>query len=211
MVVGFTAFVLILYNGFIDPPGDGPDEIGITSQIGYYVALVASVGIAVAGIARSMEAQKGTRAPTETASGPTTSSAVRQWPAGRVGTGSRTPSFADHGCHLPRCALGLAPRPQPRARARPRDRGRGARGGALGRARREGVGRRRRRRRDAAHDRHRPDGRDRRDRRGREGRGADALQRRGDRRRQPAERRHRRRPARGDDALRRRHARRRSR
>ena len=29
MVVGFTAFVLILYNGFIDKPGQGPDEIGI--------------------------------------------------------------------------------------------------------------------------------------------------------------------------------------
>ena len=34
-------------------------EIGISKQIGYYVALLASAGIAAAGIGRSMEAQKG--------------------------------------------------------------------------------------------------------------------------------------------------------
>ena len=59
MVVGFTAFVLILYNGIIDPPGTQLEEIGITKQIGYYVALVASLGVAGAGIVRVMGAQKG--------------------------------------------------------------------------------------------------------------------------------------------------------
>ena len=32
MVAGFTAFVLIAYNGLIDPPGSGAAEIGITSR-----------------------------------------------------------------------------------------------------------------------------------------------------------------------------------
>jgi len=58
MVVGFTAFVLIAYNGIIDPPGSGNQEIGITKLIGYYVALFASLGIAAAGIGRAMEVNK---------------------------------------------------------------------------------------------------------------------------------------------------------
>lgn len=61
MVVGFTAFVLIAYNGLIDPPGDEAAEIGITKQVGYYVALAAAAGIAAAGIGRAMAAQKGPR------------------------------------------------------------------------------------------------------------------------------------------------------
>jgi hypothetical protein len=59
MTVGFTAFVLIAYNGIIDPPGSGNQEIGITKAIGYYVALLAALGIAVAGIGRSVEATGG--------------------------------------------------------------------------------------------------------------------------------------------------------
>jgi hypothetical protein len=59
MVLGFTAFVLIAYNGLIDPPGKQTAEIGITKEIGYYVALVASLGISACGIGRAMEAQKG--------------------------------------------------------------------------------------------------------------------------------------------------------
>lgn len=55
MVVGFTAFVLILYNGFIDKPGAESEEIGITLQIGYYVALLASLGLAASGVGRMME------------------------------------------------------------------------------------------------------------------------------------------------------------
>ena len=59
MTVGFTAFVLIAYNGIIDPPGSGNQEIGITKEIGYYVALLSSLGIAVAGIGRAMEVDQG--------------------------------------------------------------------------------------------------------------------------------------------------------
>ena len=59
MVVGFTAFVLIAYNGLIDAPGAETAEIGITKEIGYYLALIASAGIAAAGIGRSMEEQQG--------------------------------------------------------------------------------------------------------------------------------------------------------
>jgi hypothetical protein len=61
MVVGFTAFILILYNGVIDPVGSQQEEIGVTEQVGYYVALFAALGIAAAGIGRAMEAQRGTR------------------------------------------------------------------------------------------------------------------------------------------------------
>jgi hypothetical protein len=59
MVLGFTAFVLIAYNGLIDRPGEEGAEIGITLQVGYYVALAASLGISACGIGRAMEAQKG--------------------------------------------------------------------------------------------------------------------------------------------------------
>jgi hypothetical protein len=61
MVVGFTAFVLIAYNGLLDTPGSQTEEIGVTKEIGYYLALLASAGIAAAGIGRSMEEQQGTR------------------------------------------------------------------------------------------------------------------------------------------------------
>lgn len=59
MVVGFTAFVLIAYNGLIDPPGSGTAEVGVSKDWGYYVALLAAAGIAAAGIGRSMEEQQG--------------------------------------------------------------------------------------------------------------------------------------------------------
>jgi hypothetical protein len=50
MVVGITAFVLILCNGIIlGRPGDSVD-IGL--DIGYYVALIASIGMLVAGYLR---------------------------------------------------------------------------------------------------------------------------------------------------------------
>jgi len=58
MLVGFTAFVLIAYNGIIDQPGTGNQEIGLTKEIGYYVALLSSLGIAIAGIGRAMEMAK---------------------------------------------------------------------------------------------------------------------------------------------------------
>jgi hypothetical protein len=50
MVVGITAFVLILCNGIIlGRPGDSVD-IGLA--VGYYVALIASAGMLVAGYLR---------------------------------------------------------------------------------------------------------------------------------------------------------------
>jgi hypothetical protein len=61
MVVGFTMFILILYNGIIDRPGSQIAEAGISLQPGYYLALLASAGIAASGIARAMEAQQGPR------------------------------------------------------------------------------------------------------------------------------------------------------
>jgi hypothetical protein len=57
MLAGFIAFVLIFYNGVLDTPGSQLAEIGVSKQIGYYLALLASVGIATAGIARAAESQ----------------------------------------------------------------------------------------------------------------------------------------------------------
>ena len=59
MVAGFTAFVLVAYNGIVDAPGSGTAEIAITKEVGYYVALGAAAGIAAAGVGRAMESQKG--------------------------------------------------------------------------------------------------------------------------------------------------------
>ena len=61
MVAGFTAFVLIAYNGLLDTPGSQTEEIGVTKEIGYYLALLSSAGIAAAGIGRSMEEQQAVR------------------------------------------------------------------------------------------------------------------------------------------------------
>lgn len=61
MVVGFTAFVLILYNGVIDTPGSGLEEIGVSNAIGYWAALLAAAGISASGIGRSMESQDRSR------------------------------------------------------------------------------------------------------------------------------------------------------
>jgi hypothetical protein len=55
MVVGFTAFVLIFYNGVMDKPGVGIGEIGISLSIGYWLALLAAAGMAAAGASRSLE------------------------------------------------------------------------------------------------------------------------------------------------------------
>ena len=97
-------------------------------------------------------------------------------------TTARKPPGVDYSVR-PHGIRGAEARSQPRAGARARHRGRGARVRPLDRPRRQGGRRRRGRRRDAAAARHGADGRHRRDRRGREGRGADALQRRADRRR----------------------------
>jgi hypothetical protein len=55
-VVGLTAFVLIAYNGLIDKPQDGI-EIGLS--YGYWLALLASLGIFVSGGFRAVESGGG--------------------------------------------------------------------------------------------------------------------------------------------------------
>jgi len=55
MIAGFTATVLIGYNGIIDKPGKGPGEIGISLDYGYWVALLAAIAIAIVGFTRSVE------------------------------------------------------------------------------------------------------------------------------------------------------------
>ncbi|HEY8001308.1 MAG: hypothetical protein ACHQJ5_03605 [Vicinamibacteria bacterium] len=55
MISGFSATVLIAYNGLIDKPGTGPAEIGVSLDYGYWVALLAAIAIAVVGFTRSVE------------------------------------------------------------------------------------------------------------------------------------------------------------
>ncbi len=59
MIAGFAAVVLIGYNGLIDRPGSSVAEIGITLEIGYYLALLAAVVIAAVGFTRSLESGGG--------------------------------------------------------------------------------------------------------------------------------------------------------
>ena len=56
-VVGLTAFVLIAYNGFIDKPS--PNDIGVNLSYGYFVALLASLGIFFAGGFRAVDSGGG--------------------------------------------------------------------------------------------------------------------------------------------------------
>ncbi|MDX6632809.1 MAG: hypothetical protein QOG09_647 [Solirubrobacterales bacterium] len=55
MVVGFTAFVLIAYNGLLDKPGSSAQEFGIGLSIGYWLALLAGLAMGIAGASRSLE------------------------------------------------------------------------------------------------------------------------------------------------------------
>lgn len=55
MVVGFTAFVLIAYNGVIDRPGSQIAETGVGLAWGYWVALIATAMMAMTGFLRSQE------------------------------------------------------------------------------------------------------------------------------------------------------------
>ena len=57
-IVGLTAFVLIAYNGIIAKPQNGL-EIGLS--YGYWLALLASIGIFVSGGARAVESGGGAR------------------------------------------------------------------------------------------------------------------------------------------------------
>jgi hypothetical protein len=56
-IVGLTAFTLIAYNGFVDKPS--VNDIGISLSYGYFIALLASLGIAVAGGIRAVESGGG--------------------------------------------------------------------------------------------------------------------------------------------------------
>jgi hypothetical protein len=58
MVVGFAGMVLIGYNGILDKPGAGPEEIGVSLDYGYWVALLVGVLMSAAGYLRSLEGQK---------------------------------------------------------------------------------------------------------------------------------------------------------
>lgn len=55
MIAGFTAAVLIAYNGIIDRPGSNIAESGVSLDWGYWVALVGALLIAGVGYARSLE------------------------------------------------------------------------------------------------------------------------------------------------------------
>lgn len=52
MVAGSTAAILIAYNGIIDRPGD---TFGVGLDVGYWLALLAALAIAVTGLLRSLE------------------------------------------------------------------------------------------------------------------------------------------------------------
>jgi hypothetical protein len=58
-VVGLIAFVLIAYNGLIDTPSQ--NDIGVNLSYGYVIALLASLGIFLAGGFRSVESGGGAR------------------------------------------------------------------------------------------------------------------------------------------------------
>src|SRR5262249_23950293 len=57
-IVGLTAFVLIAYNGIVDKPQDG---LEISLSVGYWLALLASIGIFLSGGFRAVESRGGGR------------------------------------------------------------------------------------------------------------------------------------------------------
>jgi hypothetical protein len=56
-VVGLTAFVLIAYNGLVDKPS--PNDLGISLSYGYFLAMLASLGIFFAGGFRAVDSGGG--------------------------------------------------------------------------------------------------------------------------------------------------------
>ena len=56
-IVGLTAFVLIAFNGLIDKPQDGARDRA--SRFGYWLALLASIGIFISGGFRAVESGGG--------------------------------------------------------------------------------------------------------------------------------------------------------
>lgn len=65
MLGGLIATVLIAYNGILDKPGSTTAEIGVSTDYGYWLGLIAAILIFVTGYLRSMEsgARKGRKAP----------------------------------------------------------------------------------------------------------------------------------------------------
>ena len=55
MLAGFTATVLIAYNGIIDRPGAQIAEAGVSLDYGYWIGLLAAIAIGTVGFMRSME------------------------------------------------------------------------------------------------------------------------------------------------------------
>jgi hypothetical protein len=58
MTVGLAVIVLVGFNGIISKPGSG-FEFGISLRYGYWLAIVAGVGLTVAGALRSLESGGG--------------------------------------------------------------------------------------------------------------------------------------------------------
>ena len=56
-IVGLTAFVLIAYNGIIDKPS--PNDIGVSLSYGYWIAILASLGIFLSGGFRAVDSGGG--------------------------------------------------------------------------------------------------------------------------------------------------------
>jgi hypothetical protein len=57
-IVGLTAFVLIAYNGLVDKPQEG---LEMSLAFGYWLALLASIGIFISGGFRAVESGGGAR------------------------------------------------------------------------------------------------------------------------------------------------------
>jgi len=62
-IVGLTAFVLIAFNGIVDKPQDG---LEMSLAFGYWLALLASLGIFISGGFRAVESGEGRRKPPAT-------------------------------------------------------------------------------------------------------------------------------------------------
>jgi hypothetical protein len=65
MIVGITAFALILVNGIIlgRPGGDDPHNVDISIEVGYWVGLVGSACIAFGGFVRQSQGIRGRKPP----------------------------------------------------------------------------------------------------------------------------------------------------
>jgi hypothetical protein len=65
MIVGITAFALILVNGIIlgRPGGDDPHNVDISIEIGYFIGLLGSACIAFGGFVRQAESIRGRKPP----------------------------------------------------------------------------------------------------------------------------------------------------